>query len=330
MKVTRDLEQHMVSLSQQSYIENLVERFGLQDAQTVTTPLAPGTILTKDQCPKTQDEINDMTGSRYRELIGSLQYASLATRPDITYAVNKLSQFLSNPGRVHLDAALRVLRYLNGTKHRSLHLGGGIPDVAGFSDSDWGGDHDDRKSTGAYVFRLGLGSVSWKSKKQTSVALSTVESEYMAMCQAAKEAVWLNGLLEDLGVELRTPLIIYGDNQGALALAQNPDFHPRSKHIDIQYHFTRELSPCRTYHYQVSPHQTHDRRRAHEAAPSPCNSRYLRKRWEFIRNRTTCAAGEGECWDIWLRPVPFPLAAPSLGSKTAGNSSSLKGCSTSQ
>ena len=152
---------------------------------------------------------------------------------EITYAVNKLSQFLANPGHAHLNATLRVLSYLKGTKERCLHLGGGIPDIAGFSDSDWGSDHDDRKSTSAYIFRLGLRAVSWKSKKQTSVALSSVESEYMAMCQAAKEAVWLSGLLEDLGIELQSPLIIYGDNQGALALAQNPDTHPRSKHTSV-------------------------------------------------------------------------------------------------
>ena len=119
-----------------------------------------------------------MAGSRYRDLISAVQYASLATRPDITFTVNKLAQFLANPGRAHLDEALRVLRYLKGTKHRSLHLGDGIPDIAGFSDSDWGGDHDDRKSTGAYIFRLGLRAVSWKSKKQMSVALSSVESVY--------------------------------------------------------------------------------------------------------------------------------------------------------
>ena len=152
-----------------------------------------------------------------------------------------MSQFLANAGHAHLNAALRVLSYLKGTKERCLHLGGGIPDIAGFSDLDWGSDHDDRKSTSAYVFHLGLGAVSWKLKKQMSVALSSVESEYMAMCQAVKEAVWLSGLLEDLGIELQSPLIIYGDNQGALALAQNPDTHPCSKHVDIQYHFTRDL-----------------------------------------------------------------------------------------
>ena len=231
----------MVTLSQQSYIENLVEHFRLQGMKTYMTPLTPGMILTKDQCPKTPAEVQDMAGSWYRELIGSLQYASLTTHLDITYAVNKLSQFLANPGHAHLSAALWVLSYLKGMKERCLHLGGGIPNIAGFSDSDWGSDHDNCKSTSAYVFCLRLRAVSWKLKKQTLVALSSVESEYMAMCQVAKEAVWLSGLLEDLGIELGSLLIIYGDNQGALALAQNPDTHLRSKHIDIQYHFTWDL-----------------------------------------------------------------------------------------
>ena len=240
IKVTRNYARHTVSLSQQSYIENLLERFRLQNATTVTTPLAPGAILTKDQCPKMPEEVDDMHNNVYRELIGSLQYVSLATRPDITFAVNKLSQFLVNPGRAHLDAAMRILRYLKGTKHWSLNLGGLVADIAGYSDSDWGGDPDDRKSTGAYVFRLGDRAISWKSKKQASVALSSVKSEYMALCQATKEAVWLKGLLSDLGIDLRSPLIIFADSQGAISLAQNPVFHPRSKHIAIQFHFTRE------------------------------------------------------------------------------------------
>ena len=165
-----------------------------------------------------------MASSGPRELIGSpVHIARYAPRrPDSPIAVNKHSQFPANPRRVHLDAALQVLVYVKGTKYRSLHFGG-------------------FRSTSAYVFRLGLGAVSWESKKPTSVALSSVESEYMAMCQAAQAAVWLSSLLEDLGVELRTSHIIYGANLCALALALNPDSHLRSKHADIQYHFTRGL-----------------------------------------------------------------------------------------
>ena len=239
--VSRDRNARKISLSQEAYVNNLVDRFHLQNATTVTTPLAPGAILSKDQCPTTLLEQQKMVNNNYRELIGSLQYASLATRPDISFAVNKLAQFLNNPGQAHVEAAIRILRYLKGTKNWSLNLGGRVADIAGYTDSDWGGDRDDRKSIGAYVFRMGDGAITWKTKKQSSVALSSVEAEYMAMCQAAKEAVWLTSLLKDFDIELRSPIIIFGDSQGALALAQNPVFHPRSKHIAIQYHFTREL-----------------------------------------------------------------------------------------
>src|SRR5258708_1177722 len=112
----------------------------------------PGAILTKDQCPKTPEEVEDMHNNVYQELIGSLQYVSLATCPDITYAINKLSQFLVNPSHAHLDAAMHILHYLKGTKHWSLHLGGHVTDVAGYSDSDWGGDCNDCKLMGAYIF----------------------------------------------------------------------------------------------------------------------------------------------------------------------------------
>ncbi len=234
--VRRDRDACIISLSQEAYIDNFLERFNLQNATVVTTPIAPGAILSKEQCPATPHN-----NTHYRELIGSLQYTSLATRPDISFAVNKLAQFLINPGTAHVEAALRVLHYLKGTKHWTLNLGGQVVDIAGYTDSDWGADRDDRKSIGAYVFRIGNAAISWKTKNQSSVALSSVEAEYMAMCQAAKEAVWLTGLLKDFNIELRSPIILFGDSQGALVLAQNPVFHPRSKHIAIQYHFTREL-----------------------------------------------------------------------------------------
>ena len=154
--VARDRDTHIISLSQEEYIRNLVERFGLQDTNTVTTPLEPGAILTREQCPTTPAELQGMTGNRYRELIGSLQYVALATRPDISFAISKLAQFLVNPAQIHLDAALRVLRYLKGTRRWTLNLGGDIADIAGYTDSDWGGDRDDRKSIGAYIFRMGM------------------------------------------------------------------------------------------------------------------------------------------------------------------------------
>ena len=186
------------------------------------------------------NDTRGVSGHIRQHLIGSLQYAPLATRPDISFAISKLAQFLVNPGRIHLEADLRILRYLKGTKEWSLNLGGEVADIAGFTDSGWG-DQDDRKSISVNVFRMGQGDMSWKTKKQTSVALSSVETEYMAMCQAAKEALWLTGLLEHFRLDLWSPLVLRGDNQGALALTENPVFRPRSKHIALQYHFTRSL-----------------------------------------------------------------------------------------
>jgi hypothetical protein len=227
--IKHDYNTHTILLSQEAYIDNLVEHFGLQNATTVTTLLDPGVVFTKDQCLRTPEELQDMSRNNYQELIRSLQYIALVTQPDISFAISKLAQFLTNPRHIHLEAATHVLQYLKGMKSWNLNLGGDVTDVAGFMDSDWGGDHDDQKSISAYVFKMGDCAILCKMKKQSSIALSSVEVEYMVMCQAVKEAIWLTGLLEDFGIDLQTPLIIFGDNQGALALAQNPIFtHDRN------------------------------------------------------------------------------------------------------
>jgi hypothetical protein len=134
-----------------------------------------------------------------------------------------------------------VLRYLKGTRGWRLKLGGDQLQIGGYTDADWGGDRDDRRSIGAYIVKIGCGAVSWKSKKQTCVALSSTEAEYIALCQVAKESVWMMDFLGGLGVSIRDAMVINVDNQGAIALAKNPVFHDRSKHIDIQYHYTRDL-----------------------------------------------------------------------------------------
>ena len=134
-----------------------------------------------------------------------------------------------------------MLHYLKGTRGWHLTLGGLPPQITAFMDADWGSNRDDQRSIGAYVVKIGCGSVSWKSKKQTCVALSSMEAEYMALCQAAKESVWMVDFLRDLGISIHNTMVVNSDNQGAIALAKNPVFHDRSKHIDIQFHFTRKL-----------------------------------------------------------------------------------------
>lgn len=165
-------------------------------------------------------------------------YCMLATRPELGFCISALSKVLANPAKAHWYAGLRVLRYLKGTKDVKLELGGRRELIA-FSDADWAGDIDDRRSTGGYAFVIGQGAVSWSAKRQPTVALSTLEAEYMAMTQATKEAIWLQGFLRELRYPI-PPIRILGDNQGALATAQNPVYHARTKHIDIQHHFVRE------------------------------------------------------------------------------------------
>jgi transposase InsO family protein len=241
MLIERDRAAHTISISQEAFINTILTRFNLTEATSLSTPLAPGTQLTKDDCPTSQEEKDDMATRPYRELVGALAWLALGTRPDIAYATSSLARFGHNPGRAHWEAAKRVLRYLKGTRRWRLTLGGKPPQIAGFTDADWGSDRDDRRSIGAYIIKIGSGAVSWKSKKQTCVALSSTEAEYMALCQTAKESVWMVDFLKNLGISVCNSMVINVDNQASIALAKNPVFHDRSKHIHIQYHYTRDL-----------------------------------------------------------------------------------------
>ena len=241
MLIERDRAAKMIYISQEAFIGSVLTRFNLTDATPISTPLTPGTRLSAADCPTSQEEKDNMATRPYRELVGALAWLALGTRPDIAYATSSLARFGHNPGRTHWEAAKRVLRYLKGTRGWRLKLGGSQPQISAYTDADWGGDRDDRRSIGAYIVKIGCGAVSWKSKKQTCVALSSTEAEYVALCQVAKESVWMLDFLGGLGVSICNAMVVNVDNQGAIALARNPVFHDRSKHIDIQYHYTRNL-----------------------------------------------------------------------------------------
>jgi hypothetical protein len=163
------------------------------------------------------------------------------TRPDICFAVNTLSQFMVEPRQEHWVAAKHVLRYLRGTMEYGLrYLGDGEVKLQGYSDSDWAGSATDRKSTSGCCFSLGSTMISWFNRKQTSVALSSAEAEYMAASTASCEAIWLHKLLAGLFDQELDPTVIYCDNQSCIKLSENPVFHDRSKHIEIRYHFIRD------------------------------------------------------------------------------------------
>ena len=175
----------------------------MQDSKPVKVPIPVGVRLSVEQCPKTQEEEEDMSRVPYASAVGSLMYAMVCTRPDIAHAMGVLSRFMSKPGKEHWTAVKRVFRYLRGTSDYGLCYQGRpgldrVLDIHGFVDADWARDLDQRRSTSGYVFNLFGGAVNWMSKKQSVVALSTTEAEYMAATHASKEAVWLQRLCSSI------------------------------------------------------------------------------------------------------------------------------------
>lgn len=247
MQISRDRSNSTISLRQTAYIESLVERFGQSQCKNTYTPMDNGSKLSKADAPQNDEEKLSMRSVPYQSAVGAIMYCMLGTRPDIAYAITALSQYNSNYGAAHWNAVKRVIRYLNTTKNHALVYGGNNrhtqsgPGLFGYCDADWGNHLDDRRSFSGYSFIMAGGAVSWSAKKQSTVALSTMEAEYMAATEAAKEAMWWRNFLRELGVEINQPTIICCDNQGAIQLAKNPALHPRSKHIDIRHHFIREV-----------------------------------------------------------------------------------------
>ena len=253
MKIVPKPDQRKIILSQHQYIESILEQFGFQNCYTVSTPLEPGAQLILN--PTTSD-MEDET--LYRSILGSIMYPMLSTRPDLAFAVGKLSKFSSNPSSIHMKALKRLLRYISKTRDHSLHFGPFDPTSKitpyMFSDADWAGDKDNRRSTGAYVCTISTHktnsphtAISWSSKQQATVALSSTEAENMARTQACREAIWVRRFLCEIVAITNgntsshtSPITIFADNQGSIALAKNPEFHSRTKHISIQQHFVGE------------------------------------------------------------------------------------------
>jgi hypothetical protein len=237
IQITRNREERTISLS---YINSILQRFNFTDTKPVAMPMDPNVQLSTAHCPTSITEIAAMKRVPYRETVGSPMWAAIATRPDIAYPTGVLSKFLDKPGPAHWEADKRVFRYLQGTKHWRLTYGAGKKGLEGFSDSD-GMSEENRRAISGYAFLIDGGAISWSSKKQEIVSLSTTEAEYVVMTHAAKEAVWLSQLIAELFRPLEHPITLHGDNQSAIALAYSDmgQFHTRTKHIDIRYHFIR-------------------------------------------------------------------------------------------
>jgi hypothetical protein len=223
-----------IHISQRKYCLDLLKDFGLLGAKPAAMPLDPAVKLHNDE-GKLFDDI-----SQYRRLIGKLLYLT-NTRPDIAYATQQLSQFLHKPTVTHFNAACRVIRYLKNSPGRGLLFSRHSDiQILGFSDADWAGCLDTRRSTSGHCFFLGTSLISWKAKKQITISRSSSEAEYIALSSATCELVWLLFLLKDLQVTCSKLPVLYCDSQSVIHIASNPVFHERTKHLEIDCHLVRE------------------------------------------------------------------------------------------
>eukprot|EP00963_Diacronema_lutheri_P000532 scaffold30_cov329-Pavlova_lutheri.AAC.1 len=232
IKMERDRTGKTVFLSQESYVNNVLERFRMADCYSVSTPLELGTKWTSDA---TATESN----FPYQELVGCLMYLAVSTRPDIAYATNRLARYVSAPTSNHVVVVKRVLKYLHGTKAVGILVGDSSPSLLeGYCDANYGDCEETRRSTTGYVFTLHGSLVSWQTKLQKTVAVSTTESKYMAAASAAKEALYLRKVLNDIGFGAQC-ITIHCDNQGAVNLTKNALTVSLTEHVDIAHHFVR-------------------------------------------------------------------------------------------
>jgi hypothetical protein len=243
IEIHRDRKQRILKLSQKAYIEKVLERFRMKNCSASVAPIIKGDKFSNDQCPRNALEQEQMKNIPYASAIGSLLYAQVCTRPDISIAAGMLGRYQSNPGMEHWKAAKKVMRYLQGTKDYDLtfrytnHL-----KVVGYSDSDFAECVDSRKSTLGYIFLLARGAISWRSNKQTIVATSTMEAEFIACYEATTQALWLRNFVGGLKIadSIARSIKIFYDNRAAIFFSKNSKSGSRSKHIDIKYLRVRE------------------------------------------------------------------------------------------
>ncbi|WVZ00077.1 hypothetical protein V8G54_026146 [Vigna mungo] len=219
-------------LSQECYLQKVISRYRMAESKMASTPVGQHLKLTKEQCPKTEEERRKMESVPFSNGIGSIMYGMVCTRPDVAHGVSVLSQFMVNPGPTHWEALKWMLRYIRGS------LSGGY--IEGFVDSDFAGCMDTRKSRSGYVFTLFGTAVSWRSTLQSVVALSTTEAEYYALAEGVKEALWLKGLVRELGFHQKS-VCVHCDSRSAIHLANHQIYHSRTKHIDVKLHFVRSI-----------------------------------------------------------------------------------------
>lgn len=270
--------ENSVSLTQEKYIESVLKKQKMENANPVSTPMDPKIILEPNP-----DGVEGDRSNSYARVIGELIFLANATRPDIAYVVSRLAVYTANPSLQHTTALKHLLRYLKGTKNYGITYSNesNTPTsnenlFMGYSDAAYA-NADGYKSTSGFVFISGGGAITWRSKKQTTIALSSTEAEYVALSEATREICWLRSLYDELGFRQDSPSNLKGDNDGSIAMARNPQFHKRAKHIATRWHWIRDMveegfvsiTSCR------DPEQTADV--LTKALPRPKHEKHIRE-----------------------------------------------------
>ncbi|KAJ0970933.1 hypothetical protein J5N97_018892 [Dioscorea zingiberensis] len=240
-----------IVLTQSKYTSELLKKMNMEKCKPVTAPMTVTEKLSRTE----GEPLSPEDATRYRSIVGALQYLTL-TRPDISFSVNRVCQFLHSPTTQHLTAVKRILRYLKYTANHGLSVNKSSSElVSAFSDADWAGCPDDRRSTSGFAVFLGTNLISWSSKKQATVSRSSTEAEYKALANATAEIIWVQSLLGELGVFQSRAPCLWCDNLGATYLSVNPVFHARTKHIEVDYHFVRERVALKALEIRFIPSQ---------------------------------------------------------------------------
>ena len=234
LKISRNMQNREMTISQRRYIEKILCKFGMEHCNPCQIPI--------DVNIKNDEITSEQTNAPFRELIGSLQYLVLVSRPDIAVAVNYYSKFQEKPEEIHFKGLKRILRYLKGTIDHKLvykvHENSNC--LVGYADASYGNDTKDRKSISGYIYKLFGNTVSWSTKKQSTISESSTEAELLALSHASKEGRWIKNLLNEIGINFGA-FTIYEDNIPCINIAEEPRSHQRCKHVDIKYMKVREL-----------------------------------------------------------------------------------------
>jgi Reverse transcriptase (RNA-dependent DNA polymerase) len=224
----------VITLDQKDYLMTVLKRFNMHNVKEASTPLPSGYNPVPNKLP-----VDKKLRTKYQQVIGSLLYLMLGTRPDIAYAVTRMAQFAANPSEEHLTKALYICKYLAGTTDYSLQYGLKQEGLYAYADADWASDLESQRSTTGYLVLLSGTAISWNSRAQKTIALSSTEAEYMSLSDTCRQLIWMRSFLKELGMPVGA-IPLCGDNQGAIFNASNPVQEKRTKHIDIRFHYIRE------------------------------------------------------------------------------------------